>query len=65
MVQGTWLPCSMWDLPGPRVEPVSTSLAGGFLTTEPPGQSYVMLRRGLEEVELMIQPCISYKVMEN
>ena len=27
----------MWDLPGPGFEPVSPSLAGGFLTTAPPG----------------------------
>ena len=29
----------MWDLPGPGLEPVSPELAGGFLTTEPPGKS--------------------------
>ena len=29
----------MWDLPGPGIEPVSPSLAGGFLTTAPPGKS--------------------------
>ena len=28
----------MWDLPGPGIEPVSPALAGGFLTTEPPGK---------------------------
>ena len=28
----------MWDLPGPRLEPVSHALAGGFLTTVPPGK---------------------------
>ena len=31
--------CSMWDLPGPGLEPVSPALAGGFLTTAPPGKS--------------------------
>ena len=30
----------MWDLPGPEIEPVSPALAGGFLTTAPPGKSY-------------------------
>ena len=30
----------MWDLPGPGIEPMSSGLAGGFLTTEPPGKSY-------------------------
>ena len=31
------LSCS-WDLPGPGFEPVSPALAGGFLTTAPPGK---------------------------
>ena len=30
---------SMWDLPPPGLEPVSPALAGGFLTTAPPGKS--------------------------
>ena len=29
----------MWDLPGPGFEPMSPALAGGFLTTVPPGKS--------------------------
>ena len=29
----------MWDLPGPGLEPVCPALAGGFLTTAPPGKS--------------------------
>ena len=29
----------MWDLPRPGLEPVSPELAGGFLTTAPPGKS--------------------------
>ena len=29
----------MWDLPAPGLEPVSAALAGGFLTTAPPGKS--------------------------
>ena len=33
--------CSMWDLPGPGLEPVSPALAGGFLTTVPPGKPTV------------------------
>ena len=28
----------MWVLPGPGLEPVSPALAGGFLTTVPPGK---------------------------
>ena len=31
----------MWDLPEPGLEPVSPALAGGFLTTAPPGKSGV------------------------
>ena len=30
---------SMWDLPRPGLEPVSLALAGGSLTTAPPGKS--------------------------
>ena len=33
----------MWDLPGPGVEPVSPALAGGFLTTAPPGKSHLCI----------------------
>ena len=28
----------MWDFPGPGLEPVSPALAGGLLTTAPPGE---------------------------
>ena len=28
----------MWNLPRPGLEPVSPALAGGFLTTAPPGK---------------------------
>ena len=30
--------CGMWDLPRPGLEPMSPALAGGFLTTAPPGK---------------------------
>ena len=33
---------SMWDLPGPGLEPMSPALAGGFSTTEPPGKPYFL-----------------------
>ena len=38
---GAWtqLLRGMWDRPGPGLEPVSPALAGGFLTTVPPGKS--------------------------
>ena len=29
----------MWNLPGPGLESTSPALAGGFLTTAPPGKS--------------------------
>ena len=29
----------LWDLPRPGIEPVSPALAGGFLSTVPPGKS--------------------------
>ena len=32
----------MWDLPGPGLEPVSPALAGGFLTTAPPGKPHTL-----------------------
>ena len=32
----------MWDLPGPGLEPASPALAGGFLTTAPPGKSLLL-----------------------
>ena len=37
----------MWDLPGPGLKPVSPALAGGFLTTAPPGKplfTFLMIR---------------------
>ena len=30
--------CGTWVLPGPGLKPVSPALAGGFLTTAPPGK---------------------------
>ena len=30
----------VWELPGPGLEPVSPALAGGFLTTAPPGKPW-------------------------
>ena len=32
---------SLWDLPGPGLEPTSLALAGRFLTTAPPGKPCV------------------------
>ena len=43
---GAWaqLLRGMWDLPGPGLEPVSPALAGGFLTTAPPGKPPSILK---------------------
>ena len=38
---GAQLLLSMWDLPGPGLEPMSPSLAGRFSTTAPPGKSLI------------------------
>ena len=51
---GTWaqLLRSMWDLPSPGLEPMSPALAGGFLTTSPPGEptsSFLTLQNNLRD----------------
>ena len=38
----------MLDLPGPGIEPVSPALAGGFLTTAPPGNGQPFLIWGAD-----------------
>ena len=41
----------MWDLPGPGLEPVSPALAGGFLTTAPPGKpAFVPFKKSVDYV---------------
>ena len=46
---GTWaqLLWGMWDPPGPGLEPVSPALAGGLLTTAPPGKSLTKTLNGV------------------
>ena len=35
----------MWELPGPGLKPIYPALAGGFLTTVPPGKPlYIFFR---------------------
>ena len=41
----------MWDLPGPGLEPVSSALAGGFLTTAPPRKPHT----GISSSALLIR----------
>ena len=48
MEHGLWgrpaqLPCGLWDLPRPGIEPVSPALQGRFLTTGPPGKARLFL----------------------
>ena len=37
------LPRGVWNLPGPGIEPMFPALAGGFLTTGPPGKSHIAI----------------------
>ena len=37
-----WFPGGMWNLPRPGIRPVTSTLAGGFLTTGPPGKSIML-----------------------
>ena len=38
VAQGLSVLCSMWDLSGSGIKPLSPALAGGFSTAEPPGK---------------------------
>ena len=40
MAHGLSCSSSMWDLPRPGLEPVFSAMAGGFLTTAPPGKPH-------------------------
>ena len=42
----------MWDLPGAGLEPVSPALAGGFLSTVPPGKSLFIAFKSAEIPQL-------------
>ena len=46
---GAWalLPLIIWDLPRPGIEPMSPALAGGFLSTAPPGKSVIDILIGI------------------
>ena len=50
----------MWDLPGPGLEPVSPALAGGFLTTVPPGKS--PFKNRLIKLDIKFEPTKSFKI---
>ena len=42
MVHGLSCSAACGNLPGPGLKPVSRALAGGFLTTAPPGNSLLL-----------------------
>ena len=42
-VTGAWLPCGLRNLPGSGTDPTSPALAGGFLTTGPPGKPCICI----------------------
>ena len=48
----------MWDLPGPGLEPGSPALAGGFLTTTPPGKSELVISEWKESGTIWVQKVI-------
>ena len=50
----------MWDLPGSGLEPLSPALAGGFLTTAPPGKSCKCVQNFYTNLDLF---CTFYLVL--
>ena len=54
----------MWDLPGPGLEPVSPALAGGFLTTAPPGEASPLLIEDTDtDASVVLRPRSEYRVL--
>ena len=39
-----WLLCGMWDLPRSGIEPMSPALTGRFVTSEPLGKTYSLIK---------------------
>ena len=52
----------MWDLPGPGFKPVSPAVAGGFLTTAPPGKSKIQYSNSTSFLYSRISCCCSYLI---
>ena len=48
------LPRSMWNIPGPGIEPVSPALADRLLITEPPGKSQQFASNECKEEETLV-----------
>ena len=56
----------MWDLLRPGIEPVSPALAGGFLTTVPPGKSPLnLLRLDVQHLEIKASDLVICKVFSS
>ena len=55
----TKLLCSMCDLPGPGIDPVSPAVVGGFLNTRLPGKSKDFLISLKEKISLPF-PCLFF-----
>ena len=59
-----WLLCGMWTSPRPGIEPMSPSLAEGFLTTEPPGKSSLYDLKQISGPH-KFSPCIHAKLFQS
>ena len=57
----------MWDVPGPGHEPVSPALAGGFLTTVPPGkpQNFILLLVSSDLSAFLVQSDLNPMLIEH
>ena len=51
---------SMWDLPAPGIDPMSPTLAGGFLSTVPPGKSNKFITKDLILFPLIVLNCFTF-----
>ena len=54
----------MWDLPGLGIEPMSPPLAGGFLTTAPPGKSLNCILKMVKIVKICYVYFTTVKIKE-
>ena len=55
--------CSMWDLPGPGIEPGSPPFAGVFLTTEPSGKLQSSFSYNIKKTKIMASgPITSWEI---
>ena len=52
----------MWDLPGPRIKPLFSALADGFLPTGPPGKSRIReISKALSEMSLENRAVVEWR----